>query len=1142
MNRTNVNDRCNEKEKSAVTPQHQEVLLQQAQISPLPPPPPQDGRNQYHQGVGSEVTEDSSLVVRDSTSKNFMMQTLQEFKIVTKLSKFDALLQVQTLDDGTITATTPTTTLSVSDNVRYISFYDRTINNNNNSTDPTPVGNNRCQLICQMHLTTYQQAQEHEEQQREEDGVDDGNDENDKVAALPVPSVQPSSTSNVTTDVTEPASNIPVRQPSSSTNLQSHVPDTPPSSNPPIISPQINPSNKIQAVLEQIYEMIFHQHRIDVDCQRSGTFVVVLPQAQHEAAAIMVELPKPWAYEFIRQQLDGTITNVNRTSVSKVRSIAPNGSTTVTTTSSVLPDRSDRTIVDARVTIQHDNTDTSSVSTTEPVNAFLFDDETIKRRRRSSLLRRSVSSGDVFADHKKRMATYRGSIVLSQQIHRSALEDEISSDSEDDDREHSLSNESLKDAIEVKIDRKQESTTSSSQLDDGVDWVPTLTRYTSAQSILSQSSLLSWNRASKKQISPYRPILERTPSWSEGITDIQTNHNGNIIIHTANALDVIFMKKTKTPHPSDVAGGETYQLIPTQHTGNSRIAVMVQLDLPKYLEYLKLEGAEHATNGSSATTKTTTGSSVSPSHSQIRQLCRDIVHAVQTNYDGRFLMEQSDTMGSTAILDDNQNDYYVLLSDEQAVSAVESIFQFEKKSTEPLPSNNDEIRIDNNVVQSLATSGDDGNSQSLPSKSSKSRTPSLIKKEAMDQLYRLSSTIHDALAPNGDESVDGSNMSVTTASTRKSTSNNSTVAVQSTINMGQNEEISIQKNAIKSLQQRKKRQGLSSKISQMGTFNNPSAEAILESGRDGNSQGTMPRPAERPLFSSSLLLPSPLPLNEFMPQNHSTGNEERLYSSVPAGLNYEYESGGHRNRYVDEREFTLNPSHLSNFTYPSTIKEQVDLPPHDSSSHRRMPTHPPLPVAMQNRDHHLQLQNLMYPPQSQPQQSMQDHQYYQIQQEQLYQQQQLYSEARQENFLHPNRRQSALSKFSQDMIQEMLIRAHGTPAPGGNNNNNTNAHQVGHNYDPSSDLNFLGNSFGSLDDVTYDENPAAFDPVQPRRHHQQQPQQQQNPDHPPGNNPMSTNPMTYTGNNNINDISSDVPVNADAAAAAYLLGFGRYEI
>ena len=84
-------------------------------------------------------------------------------------------------------------------------------------------------------------------------------------------------------------------------------------------------------------------------------------------------------------------------------------------------------------------------------------------------------------------------------------------------------------------------------------------------------------------------------------------------------------------------------------------------------------------------------------------------------------MEQSDTMGSTAILDDNQNDYYVLLSDEQAVSAVESIFQFEKKSTEPLPSNNDEIRIDNNVVQSLATSGDDGNSQSLPSKSSKSR-------------------------------------------------------------------------------------------------------------------------------------------------------------------------------------------------------------------------------------------------------------------------------------------------------------------------------------------------------------------------------------------------------------------------------------
>ena len=144
------------------------------------------------------------------------------------------------------------------------------------------------------------------------------------------------------------------------------------------------------------------------------------------------------------------------------------------------------------------------MTTTETTNAFLIDDETIKRRRRSSLLRRSVSSGDVFADHKKRMATYRGSIVLSQQIHRNTLDDDISSDSEEEDREHSLSNESLKSANEVKIDRKQESTTSSSQLDDGADWVPTLARYTSAQSILSQSSLLSWNRTSKKQNSPFR--------------------------------------------------------------------------------------------------------------------------------------------------------------------------------------------------------------------------------------------------------------------------------------------------------------------------------------------------------------------------------------------------------------------------------------------------------------------------------------------------------------------------------------------------------------------------------------------------------------------------------------------------------------
>jgi hypothetical protein len=398
----------------------------------------------------------------------------------------------------------------------------------------------------------------------------------------------------------------------------------------------------------------------------------------------MVELPKTWALEFIRQQLDQT-TNVHSNDSNHATniSVVACATTTAAPPQMIIPKEPidlwtvviTPPIVHTPVTLpavtgtNPTTTTTTTIATTstetctETSNAFLIDDETIKRRRRSSLLRRSVSSGDVFVDHKKRMATYtRDSIVLSQQLHQNPLGDDddedLRSDDDDDDREHSFSNESLKSANEVKTKSKQESNTSNSQWDDGADWLPSLSRFTSTQSFLSQSSLLSWNRTSKKVLSPFglqRPILERTPSWSEGITDIQTNHDRNIIIHTANALDVIFMKKVNVPHQSSVTDGETYQLIPTQHTGNSRIAVMVQLDMPKYLEYLTLEDVQNDTSGPNEGT----GSSVATSNSKIRQLCRDLVNALQTNYDGRFLMEQNDAIEAT-LGDDNNIDYYVL--------------------------------------------------------------------------------------------------------------------------------------------------------------------------------------------------------------------------------------------------------------------------------------------------------------------------------------------------------------------------------------------------------------------------------------------------------------------------------------------------
>lgn len=94
----------------------------------------------------------------------------------------------------------------------------------------------------------------------------------------------------------------------------------------------------------------------------------------------------------------------------------------------------------------------------------------------------------------------------------------------------------------------------------------------------------------------------------------------------------------------------------------------------------------------------------------------------------------------------------------------------------------------------------------------------------------------------------------------------------------------------------------------------------------------------------------------------------------------------------------------------------------------------------------------------------------------------------------------------------------------------------GINYDPLSDVNLRTNSFGSLDDLTNDGNPAMLDLAPSNQYPQQSPQY----------NPMTTtHPQSYTvknHNNSGNDNSSDTQVPADATTAAYLLGFSPYEV
>ena len=380
----------------------------------------------------------------------------------------------------------------------------------------------------------------------------------------------------------------------------------------------------------------------------------------------------------------------------------------------------------------------------------------------------------------------------------------------------------------------------------------------------------------------------------------------------------------------------------------------------------------------------------------------------------------------------------------------------------------------------------------------------------MEQLLRLSTTVSDALTSNGDESVDGTT-STTTANTRKSTATMVTTSSGTTI---QNEDINIHKSAISSLQQRAVRKGLSKKIGQLGVRNNPSATAILESQLDGAVQSVDTFIPAKPR-SASLLFPNPI---EYMHRNHTTGHSDNFYSSVPAGLNFDYLTDNDTNRFEEYSQGAMRP--------PTKIGQMNDLPP-DYYDMNPMTKGDPLPMAT-NGKYDVQRRNAaIYPPHFQLD-KIEDNQYYQVQceqqmylmqqQQQLQQQQQQWYNApnqlQQHQHPHQSRRRPTLSKFSQDMMQEMLMRAHCTAPSAGISSNNYNQQLLNSNFDSSSNMSFSGHS---------------------QQQHYQNDQRQQHQGHP--------NPQQHLGNMNGSLPAAPImPVTTDAAATAYQLGLGGYEV
>ena len=356
-------------------------------------------------------------------------------------------------------------------------------------------------------------------------------------------------------------------------------------------------------------------------------------------------------------------------------------------------------------------TNNSAVSNGEGESSNNGEDEGMKRRRRSSLLRRSLSSGNMLEDQKKRFA-FRRSLLLS----------DVSSDEEEETEG-------------AKGDAVPET---SFPLD-------------------TSSSGMSTSR---------RSTLERSPSWSEGMDEQVT------MVHTANALDVIFTKST-------LASRVQYHLVSSHHTGNNRLLVMVQLRLSKFLVVQELD--------------------TDPQQLNTKSLCTELVTAVKDNYNGRFLAEP-----------EVDKDYFILLTDEQAAAAIQCLFQSEAELEASANEKASATTVNVEPNSAPTTNAASSNSSMIQNNG---RTPSLIKRETMQQLHELSTSLNDVISSNPDVVFE----------------------------MGRKKpEGGIHKFALESLQKRKKRQGLTNKISQMVAYN-PSAAAVTSRVERRSSVSELPR-------------------------------------------------------------------------------------------------------------------------------------------------------------------------------------------------------------------------------------------------------------------------------------------------------------
>jgi hypothetical protein len=560
--------------------------------------------------------------------------------------------------------------------------------------------------------------------------------------------------------------------------------------------------------------------------------------------------------------------------------------------------------------------DTASISSAQ-ASVSLMDDEK-KRRRRSSLLRRSVSmTGDVFGDEKKRVARANSILLQLQAFDVSCSTDE--DDAEDQVVEATKIETGEKDKKESKI----------------VSTVEELGGKVEAEKPNDLASEIGTSRRGGSHLAASMPMIT---SSSLSPIRVKFSNRASMVATMPSDMSPARGLLVRSPSWSQGLDSARHEIL-----ANALDVIFQQSPLldaesgqtsnqdPRYtltadhtgnnrllvMVQLRLSRYMTVTRSSQGTDKR----APPPAAERVGQICRELVEAVQVGYKGRFLVENIQIESGDSVS-------YRLLTDDQAAAALECVFQAEAAVEEALTAT-----VPSSCTTVASVSDD---TMSVASGSLASVASSAVTLPNIPTTFNSSGT---GRATSGD----------------------------------------VHRAAIESLQKRKKRQGVSNKISQMVAMATGNSTLLERSRLAGEVLGGHASTSSQSFIPMEQLSGMPPPL--------VSGNLSRFAStgmSIPLMNRY-----ASLDRTVEETAFLQQDLQHQEQLYPLN-----ENPP--SYDYRQS-------------GHTVTWDSFIPPPRQQ-----QTPQYHSFQGTAQYQQQQ--------QQMGVPRRRSTLSEFSQGMIHDMLQR------------------------------------------------------------------------------------------------------------------------